>query len=407
MGENIVEPVMLFSIYNILTVFTIWYLILTDMKETHFISHTHFYSNKYWLLSISSFYLFVGNISMLLGYFFARKCYKIQEDIIYKYDIHSVIANIFIIALILIGLLNYLYNYIVYVKRFTLINIYHGALLIQENSTTLGYTLAQIGLYIYLIEKKQNNQKLNLFSIMLCMAVVFLRASKLRVIETLCLMITIFFLVKRPDSKKSFLFFSIIGIIGIVFYYMRMFSSISPINRDIRYFFDNLVDYIQYGLFYKGNTPNIAIMMKVIDSWGRDIGYMYGKSFLIPFGSIFPRRLFRFDSSFYPVFLAKETWYKDLPQGGAYPMPGISEMYANFSIGGPIMGMFLFGIMGGVLYNWYKKRTTYLKYLIYLNITLTFFMFYPKIEFSNLNLLEPTLIFTIFKILKFLSKKIV
>jgi hypothetical protein len=182
-----------------------------------------------------------------------------------------------------------------------------------------------------------------------------------------------------------------------------MHSDISSIS-DLKNRLIELIRSIGYYAFDKGNTPNVAILMKIIDSWGKDIGYKLGSSLFYPFFSILPGE-YQPSVNLMPSIIIKQRWFSHI-EGGFLPPTGIGEMYANFSFFGPFIGMFGFGILGAMLYNFLQKRATHLRLFIYLYFSLNFYMIYPKGEFSNLSFLSIGCILIMFYLLTFFSQTI-
>jgi oligosaccharide repeat unit polymerase len=258
----------------------------------------------------------------------------------------------------------------------------------EEGGTTIGYFLAELGLYLYLIGRSATNKKNTIFLFVLCLLIVLIKASGLRIGNTTTAIIIIYFLITRNkySYKRHFVFIFFIAIIGIGFYFFRilMHTNISSII-DLKNNLVALIGGIGYYAFDKGNAPNIAILMKIIDSWGEDIGYKLGASLFYPLFSILPGE-YQPGVKLMPSILIKQRWFSHI-EGGFLPPTGIGEMYANFSFFGPVIGMFGFGILGAMLYNFLQKRATYLRLFIYLYFSLNFYMIYPKGEFSNLSFL--------------------
>ena len=125
--------------------------------------------------------------------------------------------------------------------------------------------------------------------------------------------------------------------------------------------------------------------MKIIDSWAEDVGFLYGQSLLKPFITFLPTSL-RPEILGYSLGLTiKETWYLGI-RGGGLPPTGIGEMYMNFGVLGPFIGMFIFGAFCAWIYNFMRKTKSYWILVMYSQILIGFIMIYAKGEFSNLKL---------------------
>jgi oligosaccharide repeat unit polymerase len=397
------EPIILYSLYNIISVFSIWYLVGTNMEYNIYIHATYFRDNVYELLSLASFYFFAGYICSLCGYYAFRDKAELNfNNLSQVKGKTSCVINMISFILISLGIINFIFNFVVYIKTFNLFNLYLSVKKIRENGTTIGYFLAELGFYLYLINRLQKKKKNDLFLYFVTTIILIIKITNLRIFGTLTTGIIIYFLcTNKANNKNQFVFIVFIGLIGIAIYFLRIISSMESTPLDIKKTLAKFIEEIGYLAFDKGNTPNIAILMKIIDSWKIDIGYEMGISLFLPFLSILPSE-YHLDNLF-PSVVIKKTWFSHI-QGGNLPPTGIGEMYANFSIFGPFFGMFVFGVLGALLYNYLNRKTNYLRFVIYLSIVISFYMLYPKNEFANLSFFMPVCIFVLYNLLTFFSK---
>jgi hypothetical protein len=401
----IFEPIILYSLYDITSVFAIWYMIATDMKTNAFIQFTVFHSDVHILLSIASFYNFIGYICVLCGYYICRTRKSVNfKNCIFSKKTSGLLLNGSSFILISIGILNFIYNALNFIKSPDLLNLYLSVNSIKESGTTIGYFFAEAGLYLFSINRLMNNKKNGFRYYVLCLVVIIIKIVNFRIFGTLVTILILYALNSIEDysnSKKIVKNILLIGCLGISLYFFRMASTLDLSDpKTLNVFFSSLQE-ILYFAFDKGNTPNIGVFMKIIDSWGRDIGYQFGLSLIIPLLSVLPQEYWL--TEYFPAVLIKKTWYLNIP-GGNLPSTGIGEMYANFSFLGPFIGMFFFGSLGAILYNYLEKKTTYLRLLIYLHFTISFYMLYPKGEFNNISFLMPICIIIIYTFLHSFQK---
>jgi MFS family permease len=144
--------------------------------------------------------------------------------------------------------------------------------------------------------------------------------------------------------------------------------------------------------------------MKVIDAWQTDHGYLYGQSLLSGIVNSLPHDPkaggFAITSN-----MVRTMWYPNV-EGGALPTTAVGEMYMNFGPVGPFIGMFFVGFLIRLWYNFVIRSRNYWQYLIFLIISLVFIAIYPKVDFTNLGLFDPVVVFFPLIILWFLSSLI-
>ncbi|MEV3819187.1 hypothetical protein, partial [Aeromonas dhakensis] len=178
-------------------------------------------------------------------------------------------------------------------------------------------------------------------------------------------------------------------LVGISVYGLRIASSLSVNTADDSFELSTYIseflsfDYLSHILFDKGYTPNFALLMKVIDSWSYDIGYMYGSTILHPIFNFVSPNVFGLVEM--PAVLAKQQWYMHT-QDGNLPVTGIGEMYVNFSYMGFVFGMFLFGALGAFIRNLMVKTRSAIFLIFYAKFIIGFYMLYPKGELNNLSI---------------------
>lgn len=391
------EPIVIFSFYYFTVCISIWYLIYTDFKTNIFINNTVFNENINTLLNYTTFLFFIGYIFFLIGYYVV-----VNQELIFniKFENHKLmsdsILNIMIFIFLFIGVLNFIYNVwyfadgnlLVYMKNISM-RPYEFA----KHGTTLGYIFAYNGMFIWLFKLVRNSKKLNLSFHIFFIITIIIRVSKGRIFQSIVYIITfigIYYFVELNKKQKvcNFKYYIsgiIIMIFGIFVYFMRRISSLIYNNKLNNSIMNNLEKFISdFGYFAvdKGNIPNIGIVLKIIDSWEKDIGFLHGKSFFNWIYNILPSQI-RPDN-YQLANIIKETWYSNMP--GGLPPTGIGEMYANFGILGPTIGMLLFGFFAGTFYNILKKTKNFWFLIIYIQITVGFIALFPKGEIANFSL---------------------
>jgi hypothetical protein len=190
-----------------------------------------------------------------------------------------------------------------------------------------------------------------------------------------------------------------VAIFGLLFYFFRAQSSVD-FQSSIFDFID--LDIVGYYAVDKGNIPNIALLMKIIDGWGGvDTPFLYGESLFDWARGSLPSSLK--PVGYQPSVIIKDTWYSHA-SGGALPPTGMGEMYINFWYFGAVFGMYIFGAFTALIYNMLYRYNNFWYLVIYTNITLGFILLYAKGEFDNLSLWAVIPIGMTYIMLKILTK---
>lgn len=409
------EPVVLFSAYYITVVIAGFYSILTDWDTNIFVNNTSFHNDITILTTYTCMYFFIGYVSMIAGYYLVkRNDLKIEYNLEPKSRISDTVLNIFIITFLIIGVANFIYNIWIFAggslfQYMTNVSIRH--LEFASQGTTLGYVLAYNAMYIWLFKIIRKANIWNKSFIFVLIVTILMKASTGRIFGTMLYIasfIGIYYFIEISKKKvinnvKYYLTAIAIAVFGVVFYFMRIISSLAynqMLNTSVGTTFLELINQFGYFAVDKGNIPNVGVVLKIIDSWGTDIGYLYGQSLVTWITNILPSS-FR-PEAYQPSVIIKHVWYSHI-QGGNLPPTGIGEMYANFGAIGPFLGMFLFGCLAALFYNYMIKSKSYWALAIYIQIAIGFIMLYPKGEFDNLTLWHVIPILVLVLIIRIVS----
>ncbi|HHQ4574538.1 TPA: O-antigen polymerase [Aeromonas hydrophila] len=391
-NKDLFDPFYLFSLCYVTFIASAYILRVNGLNNNHFISTTRFYNNIDTVYMYGLIALIISYISALTGY-----CFFSTGSRVYK-PFHSSAFDsktIFYIAVFLyaIGFVNFIVN-IFFISSGDIFLYYKTISMryydFQGPVTTLGYHSMYIACYIFFISAMQN-RKLSTMISTLIMASFIIMISNGRIAQSIFYLTTFLIIYYYYNgSYKLNVRYSFLGIllvlIGIGVYGLRIASSLSLNTIDGSFELSMYIsqflsfDYLSNILFDKGYTPNFALLMKVIDSWSYDIGYMYGATLLHPIFNFFSPNVFGFVEM--PAVLAKQQWYMHT-QDGNLPVTGIGEMYVNFSYMGFIFGMFLFGALGALIRNLMVKTRSAIFLIFYSKFIIGFYMLYPKGEFNN------------------------
>ena len=409
------EPIVLFSAYYITVVFAGIYSISTDFYANSFVNNTTFSTDIPTLIAYTCVYFFFGYVCMLLGYYLVKQNnLKIRFDLEPKSQLSDTVLNIFIITFLIIGIGNYIYNVWIYAggNLFSyMANVSVRHIEFAVSGTTIGYIFAYNAMYIWFFKLARKNIYWSKFFIIILILTLLMKASTGRIFGTMLYIasfIGIYYYLeissKRVLSNAKY-YVAAIGIVlfGIINYYLRIISSLSYNNMlesGIAKAFIELFNEFGFYAVDKGNLPNIGVFLKIVDSWKNEIGYLYGQSLITWIFNILPSSIR--PEAYQPSVMIKQTWYSHIP-GGNLPPTGIGEMYANFGILGPFLGMFIFGCLVALLYNYTLKSKSYWFLAIYIQIAIGFIMLYPKGEFDNLTLWHVIPILLIVVTMKIIS----
>lgn len=390
------SPLNLFCLVYITIPITNFYYIHTDFNSAIFIDKYNLTNNYIDLFNKASFYYFIGLLSIILGYLSIKSpkfTAIVLED---NRKINSYILKGVMFLFLLIGTLNFIINVRIYGGGSLFLYMSNIAIRATEfgnnNGTTAGYLFYYMGTYLLVFHYMRTRKKINLFFIAIILFGVLIKASTGRIYGTLVYLLTFFAIyyyynflsLQKLSNIRYFLWLIPIPILGVSFYFFRVVSSLyigTTTDIEISQLANGFLDLLGYYAIDKGNTPNIALFMKVIDTWKDDFGYLYGSSLLSGILPILNLDGYHGVSS----VIVQNLWYKHLPSG-ALPTTAIGEMYMNFGPIGPFVGMFVVGVCMKLFYVFVVKSANYWNYIFLILISLTFFAIYPKVDFTNFSL---------------------
>jgi hypothetical protein len=345
------------------------------------------------------FYYLAAYPMMLLGYYCViRSPTNIGFHLDTKSKLPDWLLDIVISTFMVIGVANFSLNVLVYaggnVFKY-MANVSLRYMEFEEQGTTLGYLFSYTAMYLWHFKIVRRGRLVTPGFLLFLLITGMMVASTGRVFSTL-LHIASFFCImyfvelqrrgKPPDSKYAGLLFGT-AVLGIGLYFMRLLSSMAynnMIKGGLLASVTPLLTAFGYFAIGKGNLPNVALFLKIIDAWKDDIGFLYGQSLITWVLNILPSALR--PKGYQPSVMIYEAWYTHFVGGGHPPPTGIGEMYLNFGVLGPVLGMLAFGAGMGILYKVMLKSRSYLFLAIFSQIAIGFVMLYPKTEFDNMTL---------------------
>lgn len=393
------DPMTMFSAYYYTVVLSGIYFVFTNFETSVVLSGTPISRRVIELFNYSLICFIVGYLATLLGYSCFRRKKDIKINLENNYQIPDSILNPVIAFFLLIGIINFTYNILInaegnlflYMKNISLRQYEYA-----EDGTTVGYLFAYIAMYLWFFKGLRKQAIPFIFFVFLIISGL-MKASQARILQTIVYLISfvvIYYYIDVTRNKcvknaKYICGFILFGVLGITIYFLRILSALNVSNKlnglSIDVLWVAFLSNIGYFAIDKGNIPNIPILMKIIDSWANDIGFLYGQSLLKPFLGILPTCARPEILGYSLGATIKETWFLNIP-GGGLPPTGIGEMYANFGMVGPLIGMFMFGAFCAWLYNLLLKTRSYWILVCYSQILTGFILIYAKGEIFNLSL---------------------
>lgn len=390
--RNIFDPFFLFSIFYSFLYVSAIVLKIFGFSSNQFISEVDFYENIDHIYTKSLVCVLIGYWAALIGYFMTCPI----KSFVYA-KVPPEVSSYYFLWLSLIfygvGVLNFSINVIEFSSGSVIDYFRNVALRSYEfkgKGTTLGYHFMYAASYMLFLRSLKFGG-VNFVTIFLVAISVLIFASTGRIANTVFYVVSflfIFYYVRGGISSHRTLVFSAISIFlfALGFYFLRIASSLYAVygNVELSDYFDggSVWEGVVHYVFDRGNVPNFALLMKVVDSWGADLGYGYGLTLLYPVYGFISSDFFGIIKI--PAVLAKDEWYKALAMGNL-PVTGLGEMILNFSVYGFSFGMFCFGLMGGAAKR-IMHQTKSAIYLVFYAKFVLFYMLYAKGEFNNFSL---------------------
>jgi len=411
---NIFEPVFWFSIYYSVLILSEFIMLSSDFTASTFVVNTSFYtSNILELFSKTIWIILIGYIALIVGYYLI-----VKQNIIINFNISEDNLSILLLKIVsflfmFIGASNFLYNLYI-ISGFDIISYfqfihYNAGHFVEKGVTIIGYNFLYPGIlflyYLYI------HKKVNKFTFYINMLIFFVIVLSLGRVTGFAMTMMLFYLISLYSKQIIYLnkkkIFGLMLSVVIVFslFFIRMYSDFNRVyDVSVDEFMTDLMPNIGYILLGEGNLPNVGIVMKIIDSWANDIGYLYG-------GSIF-LGLLVFTPSFISKgiietntvsWLGKHQWYDHI-HGGSLPPTIIGDLYSNFGFLGVLIGMFILGLLFAKVYNFIQKKKGFFIYVFYLYFLLFFVFILPKGEFSRFSfILIPIFIMINYYIIKIIT----
>lgn len=395
------SPVNMFCLVYLTVPLTNFYYISTDFESALFMERISMYNDYVYLFEKASFYYLAGLASLLIGY----RVIKLPPVKPLKFTTNQTINPYVLVitasGLIFLGILNFVYN-VFSMAGGNIVSYMSNVALrkeeFQDGGTALGYQFYYMGSYLitYFYVRTKKSADFLLYGII--MGGVVLMASSGRIYATLAYLmsfVAIFYYIRYlntgiTNTRKYLLYLFPLPLIGILFYFLRIVSGMiagGTTDDSIGELMGKFSELIGFYAIDKGNTPNVAVFMKILDAWSVDHGFIYGKSLYSGILNNLPSAI-RPEDVNATSFMVRDLWYSRVAKGGALPTTAVGEMYMNFGPWGVFLGMFAIGALIKLWFAFVIQSRNFWHYLALIIVSLTFFALYPKVDFTNLNPLD-------------------
>lgn len=392
---NIYEPVFWFSIYYSVLIFSAFILLDSQFTASTFIVNTNFYtSNILELFSITLWTVLFAYLSFITGYYLIVNKKTNINITLNEPNTSFILLKIFAYIFMSIGISNFVYNLYIMtgfniIDYFGYIHYYSGHL-VEHGVTIIGYNFLYPG--IFFLYYLHINKKINKYIFYLNFLIFLTIILSLGRVTGFAMTVMVFYILSLYSkgvfniNKRQIILLFLSIIVIFTLFFLRMYSDFERVyGVEFDEFITVIVPNIGYILIGEGNLPNISIVMKIIDSWEQDIGYLYGGSIFVGLTAFLPSsisvELVRNNTT---SWIGKHTWYEHI-HGGSLPPTIVGDLFANFGFLGVLIGMFLLGYLFAKVYNLMHHNKSIFIFIFYLYFLIFFAFILPKGEFSRLS----------------------
>ncbi len=426
--KDIFSPYFLYSAFLILLPVSSLYYDSIGLNHNDFLMGYFDLSNKehlQYLQSKALLYCLFCYISSTFGFFlFVNKDkpgdYSNVKDATFSTKTILPIAFLFSF----VGLVNFSYN-VFFFSNGSLIsylgNIFARSYEFREmGGTTIGYIFSYMATYMLLYQSyKCNRYKgyykwLFFISLILSTLMVFSTGRIFSTISYFMVFIIVNYYwnyeIEKSRTNRYIFLALLLLFVGVFIYFFRFASSLSYIGKAEGNLLLVAVDLFElkdlgYFVFEKGNTPNLPLLMFIIEYWDITNKAMLGESFFSFTYAFLPSEIRPID--YQPSAVIKTEWFQHLP-GGNLPPTGFGEFFMNFGLYGATLAMFFWGVLCALVTNFFRRSNNYFFLVIYASLSFGFFFQFSKNEFDNLSIwfiLPGIFSWSVLKLFSYLLRK--
>jgi len=282
----------------------------------------------------------------------------------------------------------------------------------DKGVSAAGYMLGFIGVQIiaFVVGRKRSAKPLVFALLGAVFVVLLMRFSQGRIFQTLVLLCACYVSYAMGVARRTgqhvpwvgrihYLMFA--AILGIGIYFLRLASALSHMGVDISW-----QSVSQFGSRFmhfaleRGNVPNFPVVFTIIDKMPSDVDFLYGRTLFNWAIYFVPKAILKAD---YLISIwVKNTWYLDV-EGGGLPPTAVGEWYANFGFAGVVVGMFVVGLMLGVLFKLARVSESPYLAVLWANMAFGFIVIYPKTDLAQIPVFSIFVLLCLWLLMKVLQ----
>ncbi len=263
----------------------------------------------------------------------------------------------------------------------------------DKGVSAVGYLLGFIGVQViaFIVGRRPKTAPFLFGLLVLILVMLIIRFSQGRVFQTLVLLGTCYVsyamgTARREGRPKPWIahihYLVIAAVMGVAIYFMRVSSSLASLGVKITpEVVANYGGQFAHFALERGNVPNFPIVFTIIDKIPSEVDFLYGKTLFNWAVFFIPRSILPPD--YLISYRIKNMWYLDV-EGGGLPPTAIGEWYANFGFAGVIVGMFVVGLVMGVIYRRASASESPYLTVLWANLVFGFVAIYPKTDLAQI-----------------------
>lgn len=267
----------------------------------------------------------------------------------------------------------------------------HRFEMIEGEVTTIGYQWLYAGVFLWfmILMREGAIQRWKLqtwlfFGVAALSAVVSVSQGRLTQSISYVLLLVFLGYVCAPGQVRNHRFILVTGaglVAGIILYFLRQVSSLSYVGseafelRDLGRYAQMFLPALGYWVVDKGNIPNLAAVVNLLNQDGIDGHLWYGKSFVLWLVAFVPGA----EVPSIAGTVAQAWFHSD----GGLPPTIVGEMFVNFGYVGVPVGLFVVGLLMSRFYAFVRHSGHFLWYVVFLSILFKFIFLWPKGEMIN------------------------
>ena len=282
----------------------------------------------------------------------------------------------------------------------------------KKGVSAVGYLFGFIGVQIlaFVVGRKEPAKLLMIGLLVAVFLILLIRFSQGRIFQTLVLFGTCYTAYAMGTARRTradtpwirdIHYLLLAAAMGVAIYFLRLASALSHLGVDLTWqsvtrFGSSFVHFA----LERGNVPNFPIVFTILEKMPSEVGFLYGKT-LFNWAIFFvPKSILKAD---YLISIwVKNTWYLDI-EGGGLPPTAIGEWYANFGFAGVPSGMFVVGLVAGILFKVARESESPYLAALWANLAFGFVVIYPKTDLAQIPVFSIVMLLCIWLLMTILQ----